>query len=40
MTQGPLVARLALGAAGVAGALLLGALFLIALAAKERDNRF
>jgi len=29
-----------LGAAGGAGALLLGALFLVALAAKERDNRF
>lgn len=40
MTRGPLAARLAFGAAGVAGALLLGTLFLTALAAKERDNRF
>jgi predicted CXXCH cytochrome family protein len=40
VARGPLAARLALGAAGVAGALLLAALFLTALAAKERDNRF
>ena len=40
MTRGTLAARLALGAAAVAGALLLGTLFLTALAVKERDNRF
>lgn len=40
MTRSPIAARLAVGAAGAAGALLLGTLFLIALAAKERDNRF
>ena len=40
MARGPLAARLALGTAGVAGALLLGVLFLTALTAKERDNRF
>jgi len=40
VTRSPIAARLAVGAAGAAGALLLGTLFLIALAAKERDNRF
>ena len=40
MARSPLAARLALGTVGVAGALLLGVLFLTALAAKERDNRF
>jgi predicted CXXCH cytochrome family protein len=40
VTRGPLAARLAFSAAGVAGTLLLGALFFTALAAKERDNRF
>jgi predicted CXXCH cytochrome family protein len=36
----PLAAQLALGATGAAGVLLGAALFLTALAAKERDNRF
>jgi hypothetical protein len=36
----PLDRRLARGAAGGAGVLLVLALFLVALAAKERDNRF
>jgi predicted CXXCH cytochrome family protein len=36
----PLAARLALGVAGAAGVLLCGALFLAALTARERDNRF
>jgi predicted CXXCH cytochrome family protein len=40
VARGPLATRLALGTAGVAGVLLLGVLFLTALAAKERDNRF